>query len=327
MAAHTSEMVRGEIAAAYAAGEGMRPLSRRLGVSIGTIHRHVHKRGVPARPREEKTADAVAATAVAEYLAGGDVAPIAARAGISKNTLLACVRRAGHPVRPAGSPRTHALREDAFDAPLSTDARYWCGMLLADGSVSDAGKLVFALASKDAAHVHALAAFLGTDAPVTQEWHTDGKGGSFPAHRLTVCSMRLAAALAALGITPRKSGREEMHPSLLRCRDAWRGLVDGDGWLRSNRTQAEVGLTGSRVICGQFLDFIGPLEPRPPFQPNGTIWTVALTGRNARRAAAILYRGASVSLARKREIAERIITVHDAWGDERPYHGRTPKPR
>lgn len=261
---------------------------------------------------------------LAGYEAGEPSTSLARLYRKTPGAILDIVRRQGGTVRTlSDAKRVYPLREDAFALPLSPEASYWFGFLLADGCVTrrrtGQATLQLGLAEKDAAHVEAFARFLGTAQP---KFRAEGRGyaGASALVGLHVTSHRLCDALGALGLVPRKSMRERMPEQLHSSRDAWRGMVDGDGWIAAG--SFALGLTGSRTVCEQLsASLSGVAGVHASITPNRTIWKAMWTGNASRKVIEHLYEGACVSLARKQERADTAIAVRKRWGDKRPNPG------
>lgn len=211
----------------------------------------------------------------------------------------------------------YPLREGAFDnAENDPVAAYWIGMLMADGSVASRGDGTFnvalALTEEDRGHVEAFRAFLGATGHTITTDRSGVKNGSQPSARFAVCSDRLVTALARYGVIHDKTYRT-CAVGLEASPDFWRGCVDGDGCLglHSNtysRTPV-LQISGSRVLMGQFSEFVrsvisGVLANVIRTPP---LWRVKVTGKKGLLLIAALYSRAGPALARKAEIARRLL--------------------
>lgn len=152
--------------------------------------------------------------------------------------------------------RTHTLREDAFDLPISPEAAYWAGFLMADGSITENPKrgpvIELNLAVKDREAVEQFAAFVGASHPITTRHIETGDSC-----RVQFRSQRMADALAVLGVAPRKTNREHAGDAVASSTDFWRGYFDGDGFYHAHLGKyPTVGICGSLGIIAQWTEFL-----------------------------------------------------------------------
>lgn len=248
------------------------------------------------------------------YVSGESTVRIAQRFQVSASTIGHLLHRRNVALRSRrGNSTKCQLRHDAFDE-LTPDAAYWIGFLFADGSVSRRGEsadVQVRLSECDRQHLVKLRAFLGST-------HTIGLapagnyGGyrSRPSVRLSVPSGRLGQRLLSLG---RYEG--PIDSTLVRSRDFWRGLVDGDGSLgHLSSGYAHFELVGSHRLLEAFLGFLqgNGLGGRMTIRPDKTIFQVATAGHIAERIVSFLYKDATVALDRKAASAAGIAAVRKA---------------
>lgn len=151
--------------------------------------------------------------------------------------------------------------EDLFAVP-SADARYFLGLMLADGWVRDEPTPLFSLelASVDEELLVFAQRLLGTDKPIENTVHYDKRSEKYTfGKRLTIFSKRLVSDLKKFGITAKKS--LTANPNLTKFSledqvDFWRGCVDGDGSLFFNGRYPGFELCGSKQTVEQFIVFL-----------------------------------------------------------------------
>lgn len=223
--------------------------------------------------------------------------------------------------------RRYSLDHGAFERD-DPECRYWIGFLLADGwvrFVNRTGIVGLQLAEIDSCHVESFRRFLKTDVPITRRSGCSRGYKSGPAVRMDVHSLRLAMSLTRRGVCPKKSHLGSVPADLEDDRDAWRGLVDGDGSLMLNpgglkkggitRFRPVLALTGNRTVCGQFADFVRRRVGRRRRGDDNLLlfhtgsWRVAVNGLQALRMAEILYADAAVSLPRKQATADAFAAL------------------
>lgn len=273
-----SSALRAQAVQRYARGESAGEVARSLGTSDSWVLAQVKKAGVDVR-RPGKLADR-REEVERRYLAGQSTADIAADlqvsdVAISRQLALGAVRLR----QPGWKARKHQLRDDAFafaeqleESELDQwrpDAAYWAGFLMADGTVSDTGRITLALAARDEEQIRAWLAFLGCpDVRVRIEAVRFRGGEKFKA-RAQVSSRRLAADLARHGIVPRKTNAGRPASAALAATPGfWRGMVDGDGTITMPKGKhgPSLALVGSPIVMDQYANFlhtiIGGRRPR-----------------------------------------------------------------
>jgi hypothetical protein len=158
------------------------------------------------------------------------------------------------------------LDESVFDEPLTPEARYWLGLLLADGCVHEKKgqykiyhNLVLGLKASDAFHIEKFRCFLKSSANIHISSFTTNFGPSSMA-TITVGGQTLCNRLVQLGITPRKTKTATVHSSLEMSSDFWRGMIDGDGSISMSKNGGKLypafclGSTAS--VIGSFAKFL-----------------------------------------------------------------------
>lgn len=211
----------------------------------------------------------------------------------------------------------HHLNVEAFAEPLSPEARYWVGFLLADGCISSNKgypQISLGLKFSDAEHVRKFARFVGVLEESVIEFDTMNNFGRNHGVRLSFTGKELIPQLAKYGIVPRKTKIASVPLSLAHDPDFWRGLVDGDGSLRCTPT-AYLQLDGARNIVDSFSSYLGFITGLiPAIIPHSSIFRAGLNGKRAKVALqTIYYSGCSPSLDRKTAIAEQA----KLWRDKR----------
>ena len=256
--------------------------------------------------------------AIAAYLAGASIITMARELDVAQGTFAAFLTRRGvHRRGRADAQRVHSLREDYFDAITDEARAYWLGFLAADGGVSDRGDIVVGLAACDAGHLYKFRAALETSYPI-RLGVTRSAFGDFPNARLDIRSPRLAAALARLGVAPRKSltGAPSPVPPEL-ARHYWRGVFDGDGGIEHPKRPGRwiLSMVGSQAMVDGFAAFAKGLYPtRASVRPMKRIYRFSLACRAAAVVLGALYDGATVALDRKVAAVESMRSEREAVG-------------
>jgi DNA-binding CsgD family transcriptional regulator len=213
----------------------------------------------------------------------------------------ACVNHRHLEAHPVAMP---TLPDDRFTREwIETEAGSWfLGLWTADGYLSRDASMSLALKDHDAVHLAAVALGLNVNRV--------GLHKKLDQARIRVGVKWFLPHLAAIGIAPGpKTGREHAPLGLEHNRHFWRGVVDGDGWVRPE--QRVMGLvTASPVLRDQFAAFLDTAigcTPTLTLRTEGTLYQLTLTGRNAAALASLLYGGSTFALPRKRAAA--LLTV------------------
>lgn len=261
-----------------------------------------------------KTTEDQKAFIVKLYASGKTTVQIGQYLQVSPSTVNYWLHRCGVTLRGPRETSTRCkLRHDALDE-LTPSAAYWIGFLFADGSVSycgQSGKVGLRVSERDRDHIVRLRTFLGSTHAISV-----GPAGNYggyksrPSVHFTVTSARLAERLLTLG---RYEG--PIDDTLIRSRDFWRGVIDGDGSLGILASgYAYLGLVGSRRLLEAFLLFLksNGLGARMTIRPDKTIFQIATAGYIAEKIVVFLYGNATVALDRKAATAAKITAMREA---------------
>lgn len=205
---------------------------------------------------------------------------------------------------PKGSSRSkHHLNLSAFAEPLSAEARYWIGFLLADGCISNSRgypQICLNLKLEDAEHVRKFARFVGVLEESVRESNDKGNFGQANVVKLQFTGKELIPQLAKYGIVPKKTWTASVPPTLAQDTDFWRGLVDGDGCTNKNGGYNRVALCGTLAIIEGFRKLCCVVTGfRPALTPSGSIFYAALGSSKATKLLRWLYYPGAVALERK----------------------------
>lgn len=206
---------------------------------------------------------------------------------------------------PKGSSRSkHHLNLSAFAEPLSAEARYWIGFLLADGYISKRkGYDVIGLGLKfeDAEHVRKFARFCGVREESVLEFYSNTTFGRQHGVKLQFTGKQLIPQLAKYGVVPRKTEIAAVPSSLSQDPDFWRGLIDGDGSVFiDHRGLVFVGMCGTMHIVEGFRDICNTVAGfRPAIGRIKSIFKASLGGSKAVKLLTWLYYPEAVALKRK----------------------------
>jgi len=258
-------------------------------------------------PQKEKS------QVVSLYLEGISTVKLGKRFGITPTAVWGILKRRGTLIREMSeASRRFALRQDAF-ATVTPEAAYWVGFLMADGTIS--GRQIACTVSEcDMGHLEKLRDFLGYGGEIIRIPGGDlGKYKRKATVRLAVSSARLVKDLNRFGIVPRKTHTACVN-LLESDRHFWRGVVDGDGWIKQvqlsgtgNQPLPGLSLVGSFSLLTQFQAWAQALGVACNVNAHKSIFRVDILGRNAWTLLRELYRDCSVALCRKTQRVQEAL--------------------
>ena len=258
---------------------------------------------------------------VRDYHAGDSCPVIAARLGMNHTSIWAFLKGRGVQLRSrSDAKRTKTLNQAAFAEPLSEDAAYWVGFLMADGNVSPRGNSAYiklGLAARDGHHVEAFRLFLGSNHKIDRRVISRGfsKRKTSEIHSLCISSAKIASDLATYGVVPKKSLTAKPADSIAMNPAFWRGMIDGDGHVSLFRDshgypKPVVGLTGSLGCVTAFREFVLRYHPShsATHHKQDNIYHHRVYSRGAVEVLKILYPSGAFALTRKYDLAHKIIS-------------------
>lgn len=301
MAERTSAKKEALVCELYRGGMSMKAIASQVGLAYGTVHKILHRNGVPVKWAKIRHLEAEIST---RYLAGENLTQLADAYGVKVSTLHKRLVNYGTPIRSSVEylRERYPLREDAFATP-SPESNYWVGLLMADGCIHSRNYLSLALSFADLDHIEKFKTFIGAARHSIDVQPGKGFANAKPLARLCVGCPRMVSDLAKYGLTPRKSHTAEVI-GLESDRDFWRGAVDGDGWIGS--TSPTIGLTGSLAMVKQFMTFAYSVSPicQANIRANHSIWSFCTYGTHAYALMQAMYGNCCVALERKQQLAD-----------------------
>ena len=197
----------------------------------------------------------------------------------------------------------HHLNLAAFAEPLSPEAKYWVGFLLADGCISNNKgypQISLGLKFEDAEHVRKFARFVGVLEESVIAFDSFNNFGRNHGVKLSFTGKGLIPQLAKYGVVPRKTKTAAVPPTLGQDPDFWRGLIDGDGSIRRDRGYNYIQLDGTFAIVEGFSDVCYAITGlRPAIIPHASIFRAGLNSAKATKLLKWLYYPGAVALERK----------------------------
>jgi Helix-turn-helix domain of resolvase len=257
------------------------------------------------------------------YRDGTPVPELAALVGCGVTTAYRVLgETASLPKRGTRRRRKYRYRADLFAEPL-TDPELWLfGLLMADGNVNRRGaRITLGLSARDLDAVNTARRVAGSDAPIAIHERSRVNPLGIRSGAMAVWelySRDVVARVTALGMAPGKSYRTDVHvpPTVALSPSFWRGLIDGDGTVRLNRSRTGdktrerpwMQVLGSRALLEQWRAFVvasigGPAPGLRPVPGTTVLHASTLTCSRAWDMVEILYGQGGPALERKREAA------------------------
>jgi hypothetical protein len=258
------------------------------------------------------------------YLAGHSARAIARAYGKAHHiSVVAALGRQGIKQRsPAERNRLYSLNPHVFDTIDNEHAAYWLGFLYADGCVHKRS-LQLSIKRSDVEQLIKLKAFLESEAPIKNTLAKDGTSNKKHQQAFFLITDRhLTDRLRKLGVT---IGRPDYRPMIdgVPCslyNHLIRGYFDGDGSARKSQSLA---FCGSRPLLIWIRDTVAQFADTNPDlaitkHSIADLYYLYFSGRKvALRAAEYLYRGATIWLARKRNVIDSWVLPQEMKRDER----------
>lgn len=186
-----------------------------------------------------------------------------------------------------------------FAPPLTTDELYWAGLIHADGCI-EKGTLRVRLVQKERFMIEEFLRFLGQTSKVSFRSGIYGFGYS---EGYYATGVGVGQALLELGV------KGEPVPELYASRHFWRGMVDGDGSVKTEKdgTRPAIWLcSGKERDIRAFCNWIGSLFEYPgpkPYQAGPNKWYAYVSHARGRTLGLYLYKNSYSALPRKRDTA------------------------
>jgi ribosomal protein L39E len=261
---------------------------------------------------------------VRAYLSGKTQAAASVLIGCANRVLRAELQRRKIKTRNhSEAARKYKFNECFFDKIDTEEKAYWLGFLTADATLTTAhNRIKLDLASRDKTHLYKFRRSLQANHPIPS-FVGMRKGRACKYSQISLISAHMVRSLGKLGVTDRKSFTVTpcmLIPYALRVH-YWRGLVDGDGHVIQRRGDArythkirpkkrlEFGLCGNYAMVAGFAVFVAQRIPNhASILPSRSIFRIRYFSKEVVRAVVrLLYYNATISLARKNNMAKKIL--------------------
>lgn len=187
---------------------------------------------------------------------------IARKFGVHRETVRKALDLLGENNSRSEGSTLYSINHNAF-SELTDESAYWCGVVMSDGNVyqqrNEWQPLISLVASiEDLEWGIKFKKFLQSNNPIGYKpAQSETRSPSFV---FQPRSSQIAADLAHLGIVPNKSLTAVAHDDLAKNINFWRGIIDGDGNVKSKegngfrwRIRIEI---GSKALLEQFQQFV-----------------------------------------------------------------------
>ncbi len=315
-----------ELVAEYLSGHTrISTLAKRFELCHLTVRDYLRRAGVkpPCQHVIHTWAPEIKTGLVSDYQSGVSQCELAKRTGVSRTAISRILIGVRKRTRNETSQK-HSFNANAFRS--QSNARdYFFGLLLADGCITKAWhqptmQTAISLTASDRHLLDEFRTFLEATHPVRIFLPKKPLWKQKPRACFYVTSNELAQSLRELGINERKSLHAVMPIAFANNPNAWRGYVDGDGWVKL-RIQGRsvlpiVGVCGSQAICTQFNEYAYSLgASQVAVRPCRSIWSTQHTGKNATLILQELYgQDQRPALYRKQLVASVVLSSY--YGDQ-----------
>lgn len=201
---------------------------------------------------------------------------------------------------------------------LTSEAKYWIGYLLADGSV---GRGRLSLTSIDLDVVEKFKSFAGVANNIREVDPKEKciRGKNFMSgtiYEYGFSDKETLSLLSSYGMVENKT-HIVIAPELLKFdKDFWRGYIEGNGHINidaSGRGVFEI-TSGSKIICQQFLEYSRSLIPiskaNVTKEGSKNAWRVRFCGKYGAYVLREIYQEAEIIMSRKHNKVENLIELY-----------------
>lgn len=262
---------------------------------------------------------------------GYSILKLANTLGISKKTIKKVVENEGLKLRNQSTQQlintgSGSLKHNAFDI-LTPESLYWIGFIYADGYISIKNNrylLSLDINTKDKIHLEKFKSFLSAGVSIRDTIRRKNLNGEIKEYYtsiITISSKPLVERLISLGFTNKKTYDATVYSALVKSKDFWRGVVDGDGWISNTHTRQYkytwLGLCGTIDTVQSFIDFVKQND----IQTNVTTarfkkgtknnYETAFVNNIAKQVLDLLYKNSTLYLNRKYEKYIELMNQHE----------------
>lgn len=244
--------------------------------------------------------------------------------GYATSTIYRILRKFEVELKPQSYLKDKHKDSKCFTDFTREDDSYFYGLLLSDGNLSHSesrlSRIQIALQRRDEDILCKFKSFIGTENKIVRYDKKITEGTSEHSH-IGVNSYTIYNRLIGLGMSPRKSGKEQLPKfDWLNNKDFWRGVIDGDGSLHYQHGAPKIKLIGSLELVEGFNDFCWKncftqkRKAYPELKHEG-LYTISFNGEEAMYIAKILYTDCDLRLDRKLILAKEFVEYYENHRD------------
>lgn len=299
-------------------GKHLSAIAKELGLEKGSVSYFCKINNVDLVNGKFKFTQEEELKLVEEYLAGMSANKIAKKSGMKPESICrilernGCNRRQGYDTKFS---KGYAINPECFTDFNEESASYWYGFLLADGCLHN-GTISLSLKPSDKYMIELFREYVGSTGKVRDVKAFNKQVGKiYEFCSFSVKDIYLEKRLVEEGFAPRKSTKEVPPPFLTNTqadRHFWRGIIDGDGYIRKDKNNPEINLVGSLALLESFRKFCESVtdvkrDKLIRQRPNSELRLMSYCGAEAIKVMSVLWSDYSLCLKRKEEIVKSII--------------------
>lgn len=252
-----------ELVKLYNSGCSFQTIAAKFNSTYATVRKLIIGAGVVPRQRKIDFSDAEISDILNKYNTSYSAQKIAKEYCVNIRTIKRAIEENGGVWN--NDPCDFKIKEgvvinrDCFKDFSTEQEKYFYGLLLADGCISDKNTVSILLHSKDIDLLIKFKNFLQYNKEIKKSPRQD-------AMRLTFKDKVIADKLKSVGLHPRKSLNENV-PSFynrddVSMRHFWRGFIDGDGCVQSTKSfrSRHFSIIGTKEILQEFEIFFVELS-------------------------------------------------------------------
>ena len=285
----------------------VKEISRLLNMEVATIHARVKKFGYSfKRPVSYVLTSAQIKEVCEKYKNGASANKLAKEYGCSNDSILKVLKNSGIEIR--ATTDYHPKNSLAFSDTNCEKAAYYLGWLITDGYITKSpgktDRVGIELSAKDVCILEGLKEYVGNSSKIHRRERKDSRTGNiYSICSYSFTSLEIVKRLKEFGLRPNKSLKETVPEVFKNNRHFWRGVIEGDGHIRTGNGNYGLTLCGSKELCECFMSYCKTICPEysPSLkQVKGDLYTVNLYSKKSTATVLRnLYGDATVTLPRK----------------------------